>query len=147
VTARRTALVVFLFALAFDLVVKAIMVAHEDTTIVVYNARDGRYASRVLLSLVAVLVTYGLSRASRWRGYGEVWGAWVGVGLLVAGVLANGVSRFLWARGVPDFIFAGDHIWNLADFMIGIGMTGGILSLFPTVLLAYVRGRIQVARP
>jgi lipoprotein signal peptidase len=146
VTAGRTALVVFFSAFAFDLVVKAIMVAHEDTTIVVYNAKDGRYASRIVLSLVAVLVTYGLSRASRWRGYGEVWGAWVGVGLLVAGVLANGVSRFLW-HGVPDFIFAGDHIWNLADFMIGIGMTGGILSLLPTVLYAYVRGRIQVARP
>jgi lipoprotein signal peptidase len=147
VTAHRTAAAVFVSAFAFDLLMKAIMVAHESTVIVVYNARDGRYGSRVGLSLVAVLVTYGLSRLSRWRGYGEVWGAWVGVALLVAGVLANAASRFFWARGVPDFIFAGNHIWNLADFMIGIGITGGILSLFPSVLLAYVRGKIQVARP
>jgi lipoprotein signal peptidase len=147
VTGPRTAFVVFACAFALDLLLKAFMVANEDAVIVVYNAKDGRIGSRIVLSLVAVLVTYGLSRASRWRGYGEVWGAWVGVALLVAGVLANAASRFFWARGVPDFIFAGDHIWNLADFMIGIGITGGILSLFPSVLLAYVRGRIQVARP
>jgi lipoprotein signal peptidase len=146
VTGPRTALVVFACAFAVDLLLKAYMVAHEDSVIVVYNLKDGRYGSRIVLSLAAVLVTYGLSRASRWRGYGDVWGAWVGVGLLVAGVLANGLSRFFW-YGVPDFIFAGDHIWNLADFMIGIGLTGGIVSLFGTALLAYARGRTQVARP
>jgi hypothetical protein len=147
VTGPRTAAVVFASALAADLLSKAFMVAREDVAIVVYNGRPGRYADRLLLSLAAVAVAFALSRASRWRGYGEVWGAWVGLGLLVAGVLANGVSRFLWPRGVPDFIFAGDHIWNLADFMIGIGMTGGIVSLFATACIAYVRGKLQVAQP
>jgi len=62
-------------------------------------------------------------------------------------VLSNGVSRLIWERGVPDFVFAGDYVWNLADFMIGLGMVGGILSLLATVLVAYARSRIQVARP
>jgi hypothetical protein len=142
VTAPRTAAVVFAAAFAADLLLKAFVVAHEDAVTVVYNAKAGRYGDRLVLSAVALVAAYGLARAARWRGYGEVWGVWIGAALLVAGVLANGVSRFLWARGVPDFIFAGDHIWNLADFMIGIGMTGGILSLFPTALFAYVRQKL-----
>jgi lipoprotein signal peptidase len=136
--------VVFGCGFAGDLLLKAWFVAHDD---VYFHVKDGRPWSRLLLSAAAVAVAYGLSRAARWRGYGEVWGVWVGAGLLVAGVLANGVSRVIWERGVPDFIFAGDFIWNPADFMIGVGMTGGIVSLLGTALVAYARGRIHVARP
>jgi hypothetical protein len=32
------------------------------------------------------------------------WGLWIGVPLLVAGTLANGVSSLRWTQGVPDFI-------------------------------------------
>jgi hypothetical protein len=145
VTGPRLALLVFTCAVALDLLLKAGFVAWSDS--VYFHDRDGRFASRLGLSAVAVAVTFGLSRLARWRGYGEIWGAWVGVGLLVGGVLANGASRLIWERGVPDYIYAGDWIWNVADFMIGLGLTGGILSLFGTALVAYARGKIHVARP
>lgn len=141
------AAIFFLWTLTLDLATKGWVVAHEDVVIVVYNARDGRFVSRIVMSVAAVAVTAALSRLARWRGYPEIWGLWIGTGLLVGGVLGNGVSRLLWHRGVPDFILLGRDAWNLADFAIGVGMTGGILSLFATALVAYVRGRIQVARP
>lgn len=136
-TGPRTALVVFASGLALDLLLKVWAVANEDAIVVVYNTKDGRIGSRLALSAVAVAVTFGLARLARWRGYDEIWGAWVGVGLLVAGVLANGCSRLIWSRGVPDYLPAGDWFWNLADLMIGVGLTGGILSLLVTALMAY----------
>jgi lipoprotein signal peptidase len=139
--------IVLVWALTLDLASKAWVVAHQDVLIVVYNGRDGRLGSRIAMSLVAFAVTAALSRLARWRGYPEIWGMWIGSGLLVAGVLGNGVSRLLWARGVPDFLLIGRDAWNLADFAIGIGLTGGIVSLLGTALFAYARGRIQVARP
>lgn len=139
---------VFAWALFADLASKAWMVAHEDTVYVIFNhTSPSRYASRIAMSLVAVAVTYGLAQAARWRGYGQIWGTWVGAGLLVAGVTGNGVSRLLWTRGVPDFVSVGPDAWNLADFEIAIGLTGGLLALAAPVLAAYVRGRIHVARP
>ena len=60
--------------------------------------------------------------------------------LLVAGVLANGISPLLWAHGVPDFIaVGGGWVWNLADFEIAIGMTGGILSVGVSAVVVYAR--------
>jgi lipoprotein signal peptidase len=71
---------------------------------------------------------------------GEIWGAWVGCGLLVAGIMGNGLSRLMWERGVPDFIHAGDRwVWNVADFAIGLGLVGGIASIAVTGLVAAVR--------
>jgi len=141
------AAIVFLWALTLDLATKAWVVSHDDVLIVVYNAKDGRPAARILMSFLAVAATVGLSRLARWRGYPEIWGMWIGTGLLVAGVLGNGVSRLFWPRGVPDFLLIGRDAWNLADFFIGVGLTGGIVSLLGTALVAYARGRIQVARP
>lgn len=141
------AAIVFVWALSLDLATKAWVVANDDVLVVVYNAKDGRPWARIGMSLLAVAATAGLSRAARWRGYPEIWGAWTGCGLLVAGVLGNGVSRFFWPRGVPDFLLIGRDAWNLADFFIGVGLTGGIVSLLGTALVAYARGRIQVARP
>ena len=139
---------VFSWALALDLATKGWMVAHEDTVYVIFNhTSPSRYASRVAMSIVAVAVTYGLARAARWRGYGQIWGTWIGAGLLVAGVAGNGVSRLLWPRGVPDFVSMGPDAWNVADFEIAFGLTGGLLSLALPVLAAYARGRIHVARP
>jgi len=141
------AAIFIVWTLTLDLGTKALMVANEDSVIVVYNARDGRFAARIVMSLAALAATAALSKLARWRGYPEIWGLWIGTGLLVGGVLGNGVSRLLFPRGVPDFILVGRDAWNLADFAIGVGTTGGILSLFATALVAYVRGRIQVARP
>jgi lipoprotein signal peptidase len=63
----------------------------------------------------------------------------VGVGLLVGGILANGISPFLWDRGVPDFIAMRGWVWNVADFEIAIGLTGGILSLGVSAVAVYAR--------
>lgn len=138
---------VFAWALTADLVSKAWTVAHQGSVPVIFNhASPARYAGRVAMSIVALAVTYALARAARWRGYGQIWGTWIGAGLLVAGVAGNGVSSLLWSRGVPDFIPVGPEAWNLADFEIAVGLTGGLLSTLLPVLAAYVRGRIQVAR-
>ena len=63
---------------------------------------------------------------ARRRGLGRLWGAWIGVGLLVGGVLANGVSQFIWSRGVPDFIHfysLSPDVWDVADFAIWWGLS------------------------
>jgi lipoprotein signal peptidase len=73
---------------------------------------------------------------------GRIWGAWVGVGLLVGGIVGNGVSRLIWPRGVPDFIDMGREVWNVADFEIGLGLTGGIVSIAVSALLIFVRERL-----
>jgi hypothetical protein len=66
--------------------------------------------------------------------------------LLVAGVLANGVSSLLWARGVPDFIDVGDGwVWNVADFEIAIGLTGGLLSIGLSAIVVYAREKVGQA--
>ena len=60
------------------------------------------------MSLVAIGVAVALARGAAMRGLGRQWGVGVGCALLVAGVLANGVSALIWSRGVPDFIDMGD---------------------------------------
>lgn len=126
-----------------DLLSKAYAVSHVT---VVYNHRPADLARRIVMALVAVAVTYILARLARRRGIGRIWGAWIGAGLLVAGVLGNGISSYLWARGVPDFLQpAGNEFWNLADFEIAVGLTGGIVATAAAAVLAYVRERIATA--
>jgi lipoprotein signal peptidase len=96
------------------------------------------------MSVVAVGVVVALTRLASWRGIGRIWGAWVGVGLLVAGIVGNGASRFIWTRGVPDFVTMGREVWNIADFEIGVGLTGGIASIAVAALFAFARERLQV---
>jgi lipoprotein signal peptidase len=145
-------LATFLFVLGFDLLTKAVAVAHDvgDGWLVYNDARPAALLRRAAMSLVAVAVTVLLARLARWRGIGQIWGAWVGCGLLVGGIVGNGVSRFFWSRGVPDFIHAGDRwIWNFADFAIGLGLTGGIASIAIAAGGAYARewfGRRACAR-
>jgi lipoprotein signal peptidase len=99
---------------------------------------------RLAMSIVAVAVVVALTRLAAWRGIGRIWGAWFGVGLLVAGIVGNGVSRLIWSRGVPDFVTMGREVWNVADFEIGLGLTGGLVSIAVAALFAFARDRLQV---
>jgi hypothetical protein len=143
----RVFLISLLFGLIVDLGTKTVAVGLDrGDGWLVYNAADGHLVRRTWMSLLAVAVTMLLARLARWRGMGEIWGAWIGCGLLVAGIAGNGVSRVLWSRGVPDFIHAGDRwIWNVADFAIGLGLVGGVASIAVTGLGVWVRERVARA--
>jgi Signal peptidase (SPase) II len=132
----------FVLALGIDLASKVLAVAYDvDGRFVVYNPRPGELVHRVLMTILAVAVAYLLTRGAQRLGIGRLWGAWIGVGLLAGGVLGNGISSVLWSRGVPDFIHTPTHVWNLADIEIGLGLTGGILSVGVAALFAYLRDR------
>ena len=131
----------FLLAFGIDLLSKFIVVAGDRGQLVVYNDRPPAFALRLAMSLVAIVVTYLLARGAERVGIGRLWGAWIGTGLLVGGVLGNGVSPFLWHRGVPDFIHTTAYVWNYADFEIGIGLSGGLASVAVAALVAFVRER------
>jgi lipoprotein signal peptidase len=139
--AARVCVLTFLLGLVVDLASKAYAVERLH---VIYNDKPGQLVRRLAMSVVAVLVVVALTRLAEWRGIGRIWGAWVGVGLLVAGIVGNGVSRLIWSRGVPDFVDMGREIWNVADFEIGLGLTGGIASIAVAALLAFARERLQV---
>lgn len=134
----RVAVPVFAAAFAADLLSKTWMVRSSQD--IVFNARGNDLVQRVVMSAVAITVAVALTRLARWRGLGRTWGLWVGCALLVAGILANGVSPFLWSRGVPDFIHvSGGWVWNVADFEIALGMTGGLLSIVVGAGCVYAR--------
>ena len=142
--AFRVAIPVFLAAFAADLLSKQWEISHGN--VLIFNSRSSELPLRVLMSLVAIAVGLLLARVAAQLGLGRQWGVWIGCALLVAGVLANGISPLLWARGVPDFIdVSGGWAWNLADFEIAIGLAGGILSIAFSAVLVYTRER--VARP
>jgi lipoprotein signal peptidase len=139
----RVAMPVFAAAFAADLLSKMWVVQNSQD--IVFNVRANDLLRRVAMSAVAIMVAVVLTRLARWRGLGRMWGLWVGCALLVAGVLANGVSPFLWSSGVPDFIhLSGGWVWNVADFEIAVGMTGGILSI--AVAAGFVYAREALAR-
>jgi hypothetical protein len=132
----------FVLALGVDLLSKILAIAYDvDGAVVVYNPRPAALVQRVIMTILAVAVTYLLTRGAQRLAIGRLWGAWIGVGLLAGGVLGNGISRVLWSRGVPDFIHTPTHVWNLADVEIGLGLTGGIVSVGVAALSAYVRDR------
>ena len=131
----------FVLAFAIDLVSKVVVVAGDHGHLVVYNSRPPAFTHRVVMSVVAILVTILLARGAAHTGIGRLWGLWIGAGLLVGGVLGNGVSPFLWSRGVPDFINTRDFVWNYADFEIGIGLSGGLVSVAIAAIAAYFRDR------
>ena len=134
--------VTFVLALGADLASKVLAIAYDvDGKVVVYNDRPGMFAFRVFMSVVALAVTYALTRGARRLAIGRLWGAWIGVGLLAGGVMGNGISSLVWSRGVPDFIHTPAYVWNLADFEISFGVTGGILSVLVAAVSAYVRER------
>jgi lipoprotein signal peptidase len=143
--ALRVTTLVFLGAFVVDLASKRWAVAHAG--VLVFNHTPSRLPLRLLMSLVAVAVGFALTQLAARRGLGRQWGVWVGCGLLVAGILANGVSPLLWARGVPDFIAVqGGWVWNIADFEIAIGLTGGLLSIVVSAVVVYAREQIARQR-
>ena len=141
---RRPALLgaaAFAVAFAADLVTKAYYVAHGADLVVYNNSHAGDFSRRLTMSVLALAVTYLLARLALWRAIGRIWGAWICASLLVAGILGNGVSPFIWDRGVPDFITVSDYVWNLADFEIVAGLLGAPLFVAAAAALAYARDR------
>ena len=135
--------IALVFGFALDLGTKTFAVWHGGLGLVVYNdVHAGDFRRRIVMSVIAIAVTYALADVARRRGIGRLWGAWIGTGLLVGGVMANGVSQFIWSRGVPDFIHVyslSPDVWNVADFEIAWGLTGGMASVVAAALYAYVR--------
>ena len=148
--AALAGLVAFLVVFAVDLLTKTVAVSHGGLGLVVYNdTHAGDFVRRVVMSAAAVAFTFAAAVVARQRGLGRLWGAWVGAGLLVGGVLANGVSQFIWSRGVPDFIHIyslSPDVWDVADFAIWWGLVGGVTSIAVAALIAYGRDR-RNARP
>jgi lipoprotein signal peptidase len=141
--------IALLLALTADLVSKTYAVNHGGLGLVYYNhTHVADILRRVLMSLAAVAFTAVAAFVARRRGLGRLWGGWVGAGLLVGGVMGNGLSQLLWARGVPDFIHVysvSSDVWNVADFEIMFGLAGGMVSIAGSALLAYARGRVRGA--
>jgi lipoprotein signal peptidase len=133
-------LTAFFAAFVLDLVTKEWFVAHGD---VIYNHRPVELVRRLAMSVVALAVTAALARLARWRGLGRIQGAWIGAGMLAGGVVGNGISPFVFGRGVPDFIdVSGGWVWNLADFEIVLGLLGGPLSIVVAATVTYARERL-----
>jgi lipoprotein signal peptidase len=141
----RLGITVFLAAFAVDLMTKAWAIGHAS---VVYDTAPGELPRRIVMSVIAVGVAVILARIARRRGLGRQWGVTVGCALLVAGILGNGVSSLVWSQGVPDFIVMRDGwVWNLADFEIGVGLTGGIASVAVVAVAVYARERLSRTTP
>jgi hypothetical protein len=145
--AAGAGLAAFLFIVFVDLGTKSYADFTTNNGFVVFNhTRSSDLLQRMGMSVLAVVVMYALALAARRLGIGRLWGGWIGVGLLTGGVLSNGVSYLIWSGGVPDFIRpGGDFVWNIADFAIGIGLTGGVVAIAATALLAFVRERLRPA--
>jgi Signal peptidase (SPase) II len=141
----RVAIPVFVVAFAADLLSKEWATSHAGG--LVFNNRPSELPLRILVSLVTLAGAFVLAWLAGMRGLGRQWGLWIGVALLVAGILANGVSALLWARGVPDFIGVRGWVWNVADFEIAVGLTGGIISVGVSALAAYTQEQVARRRP
>lgn len=135
-------LVAFLFTLGVDLGSKALAVYASPPLRIVFDARhNGDLGKRLALGLGAVVVVTALGVAAQQRGVGQLWGSWIALGLLLGGIAGNGLSHTLWV-GTPDFIWApGSYVWNVADFAIGIGLAGIVLSTAVAALHAAWRDK------
>ena len=136
--------VALVLAMTVDLTSKAIAI-HQGGYIIYNNIHAGDIERRVVMSVVAVAFTCAAAIVARRRGVGRLWGAWVGAGLLVGGVMANGLSQFIWSRGVPDFIHiysVSPDVWNVADFEIWWGLLGGLASIVVAAVIAFARERL-----
>jgi hypothetical protein len=142
--AAGAGLAAFLFIVFVDLGTKAYAEFTTESGFVVFNhTRGNELPQRIGMSLLAVAVMYGLALGANRLGIGRLWGGWIGAGLLTGGVLSNGASYLIWSGGVPDFIRpGGKFIWNVADFAIGIGLTGGMVAIAAAAALAFARERL-----
>ena len=132
-------------AFAVDLLSKRWASAHADG--VIFNSKPSDLPRRVVMSFVAIGFAAVLARLAVARGLGRQWGVWIGCALLVAGVLANGISRLLWAQGVPDFIHvSGGWVWSPADFEIVLGLVGGIGSVAVSAVIVFTREKMTRRR-
>jgi lipoprotein signal peptidase len=138
----------FACALALDLLTKVYAVERFHAFgAVAYNDRPHDLWVRVDVSLLTIAAVFLLQRAGRGRGLGRLWGAWICIAVLIAGTLGNGVSSYLWMRGVPDFIHLPDGwVWNIADFEIVLGLLGAAVSAIVNGVIAYARSRWAWAR-
>jgi hypothetical protein len=141
---RRSAAIsgsAFAASFAVDLVTKIFAVASlARPSEIIFNDRPPDLLMRVDVCLVTIGVVYLLERAVLRRGVGRLSAAWLCVGVLVGGTLANGVSTYLWAAGVPDFISLSDGWkWNVADFEIVFGLLGTAAAIVTSVAVAFVR--------
>jgi lipoprotein signal peptidase len=131
--------VVFGTALAADLLSKEWAVSSHAADLF-FNTRGADLPLRVAAAIATVAVTFALARLAALRGLGRQWGLWLGCALVVAGMLGNGVSPLLWSQGVPDFIaVGGGWVWNVADFEIALGLSGGIGSVGVCAVRLYAR--------
>lgn len=108
---------------------------------VIHNPELPHLLERALVIVATVIVIALLSLAAQRRGIGPIPAVWVAGGLLVGGVLGNGISGVIWRAGVPDFIDRGARMWNLADFSIGLGMLLFLISTTGYVIRAAVLAR------
>ena len=145
--AAGAGLAAFLFIVFVDLGTKGYADFTTDSGFVVFNhTRSGDLPQRVGMSLLAVAVMYALALGAYRLRIGRLWGGWIGVGLLTGGVLSNGLSYLIWSGGVPDFIRpGGDFVWNIADFAIGLGLSGGVIAIAGAAAIAFVRERLHAA--
>lgn len=136
-----------LFTLGVDLGTKVVatVVDRGDGWLVYNDTPSPGLLHRSAMSLVAIAATVVLARLAHWRGMGQIWGGWIGCGLLVGGIMGNGLSPLVWSPGVPDFIHLGEWVWNVADFAIGIGLGGGLVSIGLAGVAVYVRERLARA--
>ncbi|HEY4412966.1 MAG TPA: signal peptidase II [Gaiellaceae bacterium] len=135
----RIGIPLFLVAFTVDFATKSAAVRWDGH--VIFHDVPAELPKRVVMSLLAIGAAAAFTRVSERRKLGRPWGAWLGVPLLVAGILGNGVSSYLWPRGVPDFIPSGDWVFNVADFEIFFGIVGGILTLIAGFCLSYALER------
>ena len=135
-------------ALALDLLTKVYAVAYlRGPHGIVFNDRPHDFAIRIDVSALTIAAVFLIEHFGRRRGLGRLWGAWICVGVLVAGTLGNGVSSYLWTAGVPDFIrVSGGWMWNVADFEIVFGLLGTAASVIASAMIAYARARWTPAR-
>lgn len=138
----RLGIPLFLVAFTVDFATKAYAV-RWDEHLVVHHV-PAHLARRLLMSLLAVGTAAAFTRVAARRSFGRPWGAWIGVPLLVAGVLGNGISSYLWPPGVPDFIPTGKWVANVADFEIFFGIVGGVAALAVGYCVTF--GREALAR-
>lgn len=136
----RIGIPLFLVAITVDFATKSAAV-RWDRHLVIHHVPP-QLARGALMSLLAVVGAVLFTAISARRNFGRPWGAWIGVPVLVAGVLGNGVSSYLWRPGVPDFIPTGRWVANVADFEIFFGAVGGVLTLMVGCCLTFARERL-----
>lgn len=133
----------FVLALAVDLLTKVYAVEHlHGPHGILFNDRPHDLAIRLDVSALTVAAVFLIQHFGRSRGLGRLWAAWLFVGVLVGGTIGNGVSSYLWTRGVPDFIrLDGGWMWNVADFEIVLGLLGTAVSVVANAVIAFGRAR------